>query len=68
MLKAKTSQVPSIVDSMREYRRWVDPALKTALVKSSEESPEKLHASLALLPVDHAQADFLYERLLTINA
>ena len=64
VLKANTSQVPGIVDSMRGYRRWVDPALKEALANTSEGSPEKLHAGLALLPVDNGQAGYLYQRLL----
>ena len=30
VLKADTAQVPGIVDSMKDYRRWVDPALREA--------------------------------------
>ncbi len=67
VLKASISQVPGIVDSMRDYRRWVDPALKKALAKSSEDAPKKLHASLALLPVDASQAEYLYDRLLNAD-
>ena len=64
VLKANTGQVPGIVDAMRDYRRWVDPALKTALATWSEDTPQRLHASLALLPVDNSQGDYLYQRLL----
>ena len=31
VLKAETAQVPDIVDSMRDYRHWVDPLLKDEL-------------------------------------
>ncbi len=64
VLKANISQVPGIVASIRDYRTWVDPALKAALANSSEGTSEKLHASLALLPVDASQAEYLYVRLL----
>ena len=64
VLKANITQVPGIVASMRDYRPWVDPALKTALANSSEGTSEKLHASLALLPVDASQGEYLYDRLL----
>ena len=30
VLKVKTDQVPGIVASMKDYRRWVDPALNTS--------------------------------------
>ena len=46
------------------YRRWVDPALRAALEKPRTRSPEELHARLALLPVDAAQVDTTYDRLL----
>ncbi|MGZ3415668.1 MAG: hypothetical protein ACXVAT_17755, partial [Isosphaeraceae bacterium] len=58
-----TSQVPDIVRRMHDHRRWVDPSLKSELEKRSDDSRQKLHASLALLPVDPSQVDYLYERL-----
>jgi hypothetical protein len=64
VLKANTAQVPGIVASMKNYRRWVDPALKEALGKAVKGSPEELHARLALLPVDATQVELLYDRLL----
>jgi eukaryotic-like serine/threonine-protein kinase len=67
VLRASTGQVPEIVASMRDYRRWVDPALTRALGRAAEGSPEKLHASLALLPVDASQVDYLYGRLLSAS-
>src|SRR5262245_36855432 len=56
LLDADTAQVPDIVRAMRDYRRWVDPALRSGLEKESAGPRQKLHASLALLPVDATQA------------
>ena len=47
-----------------DYRRWVDPSLRSELEKRSDDSRQKLHASLALLPVDASQVDYLFNRLL----
>jgi len=64
VLEADTPQVPDIVNAMRDYRRRVDSALVLELEKNSDDSRRKLHASLALLPVDAAQVEYLYTRLL----
>ncbi len=40
----------------REYRQWVDSSLRTELERRSDDSRQKLHASLALLPVDAVSA------------
>ncbi len=51
---------------MRDYRQWVDSAaLRSELYKRSDDSRQRLHASLALLPVDATQVDYLFNRLLT---
>jgi formylglycine-generating enzyme required for sulfatase activity len=63
LLDADTPQVPEIVNAMREYRRWIDPSLRTELEKAPTDPRQKLHASLALLPVDATQADYLFDRL-----
>ncbi len=62
---ANIAQVPNIVRSMGGYRRWVDPALRQVIERSSERSPERLHAGLALLPVDDGQVEYLFQRLLS---
>ena len=62
---ANIAQVPNIVRSMGGYRRWVDPALRQVIGRSSERSPERLHAGLALLPVDDGQVEYLFQRLLS---
>ena len=64
VLDADTTQVPDIVGRMREYRRWVNSSLRSELKKWSDGSRQKLHASLALLPVDASQVDYLFNRLL----
>jgi serine/threonine protein kinase/formylglycine-generating enzyme required for sulfatase activity len=63
VLDADTPQVPGIVGAMRDYRPWVDPALLSELEKRPDDSRRKLHASLALLPVDSSQIDYLFNRL-----
>jgi serine/threonine protein kinase/formylglycine-generating enzyme required for sulfatase activity/tetratricopeptide (TPR) repeat protein len=63
LLDADTKQVPDIVKAMRDHRQNVDSALRTELGKHPEDSSEKLHASLALLPVDTSQIDYLFNRL-----
>ena len=64
VVRVKIAQVPEIVKSIGEYRRWVDPALRQVVGRSSERSSERLHASLALLPVDEGPVAYLHKRLL----
>ena len=64
LLDADTPQVPDIVGAMRDYRPWVDSSLRNELEKSSADPRQKLHASLALLPVDPSQVDYLFNRLI----
>ena len=63
VVRANIAQVPNIVRSMGGYRRWVDPALRQVIGRSSERSSERLHAGLALLPVDDGQVEYLFQRL-----
>jgi hypothetical protein len=63
LLDADTPGVPAIIAAMKGYRRWVDPELQERLPKLPEDSHQKPHASLALLP-DQGQVEFLYRRLL----
>src|SRR5262249_8861617 len=65
LLDAETPRVPEIVGAMRDFRRWVDPSLRSELEKASAGPRQKLHASLALLPVDASQVDYLFDRLLS---
>jgi len=66
LLESTTPDVPGIVKDMAAYRRWVDPLLQDAYADAAKDkdSRKQLHASLALLPVDSGQVEYLYERLL----
>jgi formylglycine-generating enzyme required for sulfatase activity len=56
------------VEELSHYRRWIDPLLRDAYqeAEASKEpgSRAQLHVSMALLPVDAGQTEYLYERLL----
>ena len=58
---ASTTDVPALVRQLDGYRRWANPRLKTLVENADENSREKLHASLALLPADAAQVNPLYD-------
>ena len=64
VLDAETAQVPGVVGEMADYRSWVDPLLRQEIEKAAANSRQQLHASLALLPVDSTQVDYLHGRLL----
>jgi formylglycine-generating enzyme required for sulfatase activity len=66
LLDAKTNEVPTIVQDMALYRRWLDPLLRDARKEAdaNHDPGKQLHLSLALLPVDSGQVDYLYDRLL----
>ena len=61
---AETAQVPGIVAEMSEYRRWTDPLLRAEYENAAANSRQRLHAGLALLPVDASHVDYLSGRLL----
>ncbi len=63
---AGTTDVPAVIEQLTVYRRWADRRLLRMLRDSDESSRDRLHASLALLPVDPSQADYLGKRLLGI--
>lgn len=66
LLDSNSEDVPFIVNEISGYRRWADPLLMEANIKAGQQKDErkKMHASLALLPVDERQVDYLYPRLL----
>ncbi len=70
LFRVRIAQVPDVVKSMEKYRRWVDPLLRQVVEGSSslDRSPNRLHASLALFPVDGGQFGYLYVRLLEADA
>lgn len=64
LLKADIAQIPAIIAEIEPYREWADPLLRQENDKAAANSRQKLHTSLALLPVDATQVKFLYNRLL----
>jgi serine/threonine protein kinase/formylglycine-generating enzyme required for sulfatase activity len=68
LVSAETAQVPALVDQLADYRPWPDPLLREVNRKAADPSRQKLHTSLALLPVDATQVDYLYGRLLKAEA
>jgi formylglycine-generating enzyme required for sulfatase activity len=64
LLESTVTGVPGIVGEMAPYRHWVDPLLQQALAQAPDHSAQQLHLSLALLPVDRGQAEYLNDRLL----
>jgi formylglycine-generating enzyme required for sulfatase activity len=64
LVHAETAQVPALVEQLADYRPWADPLLREVISKAADSSRQKLHSSLALLPVDATQVDYLYGRLL----
>jgi hypothetical protein len=66
LLVANTQDVPKIVVEMTPYRRWIDPLLRDSYHKATvdKDSGKQMHASLALLPGDPGQVEFLYNCLL----
>jgi serine/threonine protein kinase/formylglycine-generating enzyme required for sulfatase activity len=72
LLSANTGDVPLIVFEMKPYRRWIDPLLKEQPddakwipVESPVARRRALNISLALLPVEPSQLEYLYGRLLS---
>ena len=62
---ASTAEVPDIVKNLSGYYRWARRPLSDLLSSTEEQSSPHLHASLALLPVDPGQVEYLYNRLLS---
>ena len=55
---------PGSRNRLEPLRFWVNPLLRRIMETSGEVSKERLHASLALLPVDQEQVEYLCSRLL----
>ena len=64
IMRAATRDVPQWVEQLDGLRFWADPKLRQIAESPKVESKEHLHVSLALLPVDERQIDYLYLRLL----
>ncbi len=61
---AETKDVPPLVKQLAGLRLWANPMLHRIIERTGVDSKERLHSSLALLPVDQEQVEFLYSRLL----
>jgi serine/threonine protein kinase/formylglycine-generating enzyme required for sulfatase activity len=70
VLEANTTDMPGIVAEMVPYRRWVDPLLLESYAQAAHDNDRRkqLHVSLALLPVDPGQVEYLSGRLLEAEA
>jgi eukaryotic-like serine/threonine-protein kinase len=69
LLESVTADVQKIVNDMAPYRRWLNPLLReTIALTGNSDHRKRLHASLALLPEDTGQVDYLYGRLLQADA
>jgi formylglycine-generating enzyme required for sulfatase activity len=64
LLVADVTRVPDILKEIDSHRIWTDPLLRVHNENAAKGSSRKLHTSLALLPVDRQQRDYLYNRLL----
>ena len=61
---AETKDVPPFLKQLAGLRIWANPMLHRIIENSGVDSKERLNASLALLPVDEGQVEYLYQRLL----
>ncbi|HUY34291.1 MAG TPA: SUMF1/EgtB/PvdO family nonheme iron enzyme [Pirellulales bacterium] len=64
LTSADVAQVPAIVKEIDGYRTWTDPLLRETFEQAAAGSREKLHAALALLPVDEALIEYVTSQLL----
>ncbi len=64
LLAADIAKVPEIIEHLEPYREWANPLLRMQNENAPEGSSQKLHTSLALLPVDPEQRHYLYNRFL----
>jgi eukaryotic-like serine/threonine-protein kinase len=65
LFSADIGKVLRIIDDMAKYRAWVTPRLRQEFDNSGADEGRRLRASLALLPGDPTQVEYLYGRLLT---
>jgi eukaryotic-like serine/threonine-protein kinase len=57
-----TAGVSKIVGDLSSCRNWANPSLRKMFEEGDHK--QRLHASLALLPVDPGQVNYLYDRML----
>jgi formylglycine-generating enzyme required for sulfatase activity len=64
LIDADISQAPRIIADMQGYSRWTKPKLLAIVQDPQRTEKARLHARMALLPMDQSQLDYLYERCL----
>lgn len=64
ILSAETPDVPALIPRLASSYRWAGPRLAAVAEDPDANSRTRLHASLALLPVDPSQGPFLQARML----
>jgi len=62
---ADIERVEHIIGDLDTCRDWANPKLRAIVDAESSSRKERLHASLALLPVDPGQVDYLKQQLLS---
>jgi hypothetical protein len=65
LMRAETSEVPTIVAELNSYQTWSTPKLHQVLSNPKSTAKQRLHASLALVSYDPQQLPYLTARLLT---
>jgi serine/threonine protein kinase/formylglycine-generating enzyme required for sulfatase activity len=63
LLAANTADVGTLIPEIDKYREWTTPQLRAVLDRRDSSDKQKLNASLALLPDDPSQVDFVTGRL-----
>ena len=64
---ADVVDVPELGDKLPNYRRWADPLLRQENAEAAAGSRRRLFTSLALLPVDESQVNYLRDQLLVVS-
>jgi serine/threonine protein kinase len=69
LMQAPIEDLPRLIDTLKDQRRWADPHLKRQHAKAQvENDPDRqLRSSLALFPVDAAHDEYLYRCMLQAN-
>jgi hypothetical protein len=64
LVRADINGVPGVVDEIGEFEPVVAEKLRREYTQAGSDANRRVRASLALLPVDESQVDFLREQLL----
>ena len=67
LLKAAPESLTTVLDHLRTSQAEIEPRLREMLQQSNIPDSDHLRASLALLPSDPEQVDYLRDRILSIN-